>query len=42
VAGGYLLGSVLMIAAAVIEWRWGIAAERKSLESVCQPLGYVE
>jgi MFS family permease len=42
VAEGYLLGSVLMIAAAVIEWRWGIAAERKSLESVCQPLGYVE
>jgi MFS family permease len=42
VAGGYLLGSVLMIAAAVIEWRWGIDAERKSLESVSRPLGYIE
>jgi MFS family permease len=42
VAGGYLLGSVLMIAAASIEWRWGIAAERRSLESVCQPLGLIE
>ncbi len=42
VAGGYLLGSVLMIAAALIEWCWGVAAERKSLESVCQPLGFIE
>jgi MFS family permease len=42
VAGGYLLGSVLMIAAAVIEWRCGIDAERKSLESVSRPLGYIE
>jgi MFS family permease len=42
VAGGYLLGSGLMIAAAVIEWRWGIAAERKSLESVSRPLGLIE
>jgi MFS family permease len=42
VAAGYFLGSVLMIAAASIEWRWGIAAERKPLESVCRPLGLVE
>jgi MFS family permease len=42
VAAGYILGSVLMIAAALIEWRWGIAAERKPLESVCQPLGLIE
>jgi MFS family permease len=42
VAGGYLLGSGLMIAAAVIEWRWGIAAERKSLEMVSRPLGLIE
>jgi MFS family permease len=42
VAAGYLLGSVLMIAAGLIEWCWGIAAERKSLESVCQPLGLIE
>jgi MFS family permease len=38
VFGGYLLGSLLMIAAAAIAARWGIAAERKPLESVCRPL----
>jgi MFS family permease len=42
VALGYLLASALMIAAASIEWCWGIAAERKSLESVSPPLGFVE
>jgi MFS family permease len=42
VAAGYFLGSVLMIAAASIEWRWGIAAERKPLESVSRPLGLIE
>jgi MFS family permease len=42
VAGGYLLGSSLMIAAALIAWRWGVAAERKSLESVSRPLGLIE
>jgi MFS family permease len=42
VAGGYLLGSVLMIAAASIEWRWGVAAENKSLELVSRPLGLIE
>ena len=38
VFGGYLLGAVLMLAAAVIAARWGVAAERKPLESVCRPL----
>jgi MFS family permease len=42
VAAGYLLGSGLMIAAALIEWRWGVAAERRSLELVSRPLGYIE
>jgi MFS family permease len=42
VAGGYLLGSGLMIAAALIEWRWGVAAERRSLELVSRPLGFIE
>jgi MFS family permease len=41
VAAGYLLGAVLMIAAGLIQWRWGIAAERKPLESVCRPLGLI-
>jgi hypothetical protein len=42
VAAGYFLGSALMIAAGLIEWRWGVAAERKPLESVAQPLGFIE
>jgi MFS family permease len=38
VFGGYLLGSALMLAAALIAARWAVAAERKSLESVSRPL----
>jgi MFS family permease len=36
--GGYLLGAALMLVAAVVVWRWGIAAERKPLETVAPPL----
>jgi MFS family permease len=39
---GYLLGSGLMIVAAAVAWRYGIAAERKPLESVARPLAFVE
>ena len=39
---GYLLGSALMIVAAGIEWRWGVAAERKPLEAVARPLALVD
>ena len=39
---GYALGAVLMIAAAVGEAIWGVAAERKSLEAVARPLSFVE
>ena len=42
VFAGYLLGAVLMVAAAVIAWRYCIAAERRSLESVARPLAFVE
>jgi MFS family permease len=42
VFGGYLLGSVLMLIAATIAARWGVAAERKPLESICRPLAAVE
>jgi MFS family permease len=42
VFAGYLLGSTLMIAAALIAWRYGIAAERRPLEAVAQPLAVVE
>jgi MFS family permease len=37
---GYLLGSALMIGAGIIQWRWGVAAERKSLEDVTRPLTF--
>jgi hypothetical protein len=42
VFAGYCLGSGLMIAAALIGWRYGIAAERRPLESVASPLAVVE
>ena len=38
VFAGYLLGAILMLAAAVVMVRWGIAAERKPLEEVSRPL----
>jgi MFS family permease len=42
VFAGYLFGSGLMIVAAVIAWRYSIAAERRPLESVAAPLAFVE
>ncbi|QDW36195.1 MFS transporter [Bradyrhizobium sp. KBS0727] len=42
VFAGYLFGSALMVAAAVVAWRYAVAAERKSLESVARPLAFVE
>jgi MFS family permease len=42
VFAGYLFGSGLMVAAAVIAWRYAIAAERRALESVAPPLAFVE
>ena len=40
--GGYLLGAVLMVIAAAVAWRWGVAAERKSLEQVARPLAFMD
>jgi MFS family permease len=40
--GGYLLGSALMVAAAFVMWRWGVAAERKPLETVARPLAFID
>jgi MFS family permease len=40
--GGYLLGAALMIGAAVVMWRWGVAAERKPLEQVARPLAFTD
>jgi MFS family permease len=42
VFAGYLLGAGLMVAAAVIAWRYAVAAERQPLESVARPLAFVE
>jgi MFS family permease len=42
VATGYVLGALLMAAAAVVEARFGIAAERKPLETVSRPLAFID
>ena len=39
---GYLFGAVLMIVAAAVAWRLGVAAERRPLEDVARPLAAVE
>ncbi|MFZ0852683.1 MAG: MFS transporter, partial [Hyphomicrobiaceae bacterium] len=41
VFAGYLLGAVLMLVAAVVMARWGVAAERRALEDVARPLASV-
>jgi MFS family permease len=40
--GGYLLGASLMAAAAIVVFRFGVDAERKSLETVAAPLSAVD
>jgi len=35
---GYIFGAVLMVLAAGAEWKWGVNAERQSLESIAAPL----
>ena len=42
VFGGYLLGAALMVAAGAVQWRWGVAAERKPLEAVARPLAFLD
>ncbi|GMO37612.1 MFS transporter [Bradyrhizobium sp. TM233] len=42
VFAGYLLGSALMIAAAIVAWRYAVPAERKSLEQIARPLAFME
>jgi MFS family permease len=39
---GYLLGALLMAAAGLVEVFFGVNAERKSLESIAQPLSAIE
>src|SRR5690606_7764991 len=38
IAWGYAFGAALMLAAAAIQWRWGLVAERRSLEDLAAPL----
>jgi MFS family permease len=38
IVGGYLGGAALMLVAALVAWRWGVAAERRALEDVAAPL----
>lgn len=40
--GGYAFGSGLMIAAAAIAWKYGVAAERRALEDVARPLSLAD
>ena len=42
VFAGYLFGAALMLVAAAVGWRYAVAAERRTLESVAQPLAVVE
>ena len=42
VAIGYVIGALMMICAAMAEARWGVAAERKPLETVSRPLSFIE
>ena len=42
IAWGYALGALLMVTAAAVTLRLGIAAERKPLEEVARPLSWVE
>jgi MFS family permease len=39
---GYLIGSILMIGAAIIQARFGVAAERRPLEAVARPLAFID
>ena len=38
---GYLAGSALMVAAGIVQWVWGVASERRSLEEIARPLAAV-
>ena len=41
IAWGYAAGAALMVFAAGVQWRWGLAAEGRSLESLARPLSSV-
>ncbi len=35
---GYVIGSALMLVAAIVAWAWGVDAEQESLEDIAEPL----
>jgi MFS family permease len=39
ISWGYAFGAALMLFAAAVQWRWGLDAERRSLEEIAAPLG---
>jgi MFS family permease len=39
VVDGYVVGALLVLAAAAVAWRWAIDAERRPLEAIAPPLG---
>jgi MFS family permease len=39
---GYIIGAALMIGAALVQAIWGVAAERRSLEHITQPLTAID
>jgi MFS family permease len=41
-AGGYFFAAILMLIAAVVALRFGVAAERKPLEDVARPLAFTD
>lgn len=41
ITGGYVFGALLMLIAAFVAWRWGFAAEGRSLEDCAAPLSSV-
>jgi MFS family permease len=38
IAWGYVFGAALMVVAAGVQWRWGLAAEGRGLEALARPL----
>ncbi|MFT4102605.1 MAG: MFS transporter [Burkholderiaceae bacterium] len=38
IAWGYVAGAVSMLVAAAVQWRWGLAGERRALEDLASPL----
>jgi MFS family permease len=42
VFAGYLAGSAVMLGAGIVQWVWGVASERRSLEDIARPLAAVD